>query len=187
MSAESHFHIPRLTTGRLLLREARRSDFDTFAADNADPLARTHLPALDRRMAWRVFCSGMGAWVIDGAGWWMVELRATGEAVGMVGAFYREGPPGEARGDIELGWTMFRKYWSRGFATEAATAALAFSFDTLGVTRAIAHIDATNVASLRVGEHLGMRFEQEVTFYGERTGRYAIEASLASSSDPPSW
>ena len=171
------FCIPPITTPRLLLRGARRADFDAFAADNADPLTRAHVAPLDRRMAWRMFTAAMGAWFIDGAGWWMLEQRVTGELVGMVGAFFREGLEGEARGDLELGWLIIRRHWGCGYATEAARAALAFGFDTLGVDRAIAHIDAANGASIRVSEHIGMVFEGEVDFYAERLGRYAIARS----------
>lgn len=175
MDASPAIHIPRLTTERLLLRESRRSDFEVFAEDYADPVSRAHIGVLDRRMAWRLFGSGMGQWVLDGAGWWMLELRATKEPVGMVGAFFRESPPGAPRGDLELGWSVFRRHWGQGFATEGATAALAFGFDKLAVKRALAHIDASNIASIRVSAHLGMHYETDVDFYGEVTGRYAIE------------
>jgi RimJ/RimL family protein N-acetyltransferase len=176
MSAAPSVQVPRITTARLLLREARRDDFEAFAEDNGDPIARAHVGGvLDRRMAWRVFNSGMGSWIVDGAGWWMVELTAASQPVGMVGAFFREPKADGSKGDLELGWTMFRRHWGQGFATEAAQAALRFGLDELGVKRAIAHIDAGNIASIRVSQHLGMRHETDLDFYGEPTRRYAVE------------
>jgi RimJ/RimL family protein N-acetyltransferase len=163
--------IPRLRTERLLLREPREADFDAFAENHADPLATEFLAGtIDRRAAFRIFVGALGHWMLRGAGWWAVELVETGEFIGMVGAFYRERPS-----DLELGWTLIRRFWRRGFASEAAAAALAFGQERLGAPRIIAHIDAKNIASAGVAERLGMRFEGEVDFFGEQVGRWAIE------------
>lgn len=163
--------VPRIPTKRLLLRELRTSDFDTFAANLADPLATQYLSgAVDRRMAWRIFAASMGSWMLHGAGWWGVELEGSGELVGSVGAFLREIP-----GDLELGWTMYRHCWGHGYASEAAAAARDFAFEHHDVRRLIAHVDAENVASVRVSQHLGMTYEGDVELYGTVTGRYALE------------
>src|SRR5262249_41228981 len=101
--------IPRISTDRLLLREPRTSDFDTFARFYADAeMTRFLSGTLDRRSAWRVFASIAGAWLLTGAGGWAVEVRETGEYVGTVGAFFRAdlgnvGPDS----DLELGWVLF--------------------------------------------------------------------------------
>ena len=60
------------------------------------------------------------------------------------------------RGDIELGYTLARTYWGRGYATEAAEACLALGLDLLGAPRIIALADEENVASQRVAERIGM-------------------------------
>ena len=90
--------IPRLHTPRLLLREYRTADFDAFAANLSDPEATVFIDSADRKSAWRIFASQTGLWLLQGAGWWAVELRETGEHVGNVGAFFREGWP-----EIEIG------------------------------------------------------------------------------------
>jgi RimJ/RimL family protein N-acetyltransferase len=161
--------IPRIRTARLLLRELRESDFDAFAQNLADPVAAEFLSGtVDRRTAFRIFLGSFGFWTLRGAGWWAVELLETGEFVGSVGAFYRERPS-----DLELGWTIVRRFWRRGFASEAAAAALWFGTEQLAATRVVAHIDAKNIPSVRVAEGLGMTYEGEVDFFGERVGRYA--------------
>jgi RimJ/RimL family protein N-acetyltransferase len=170
--------VARITTSRLLLREYRAAEFESFAREFADPLSRTHMPGLvDRRTAWRVFAASMGTWMLNGAGWWAVELLATGELVGTVGAFFRETAlDGKLPVDLELGWIVFRPFWRRGIATEAAAAARTFGFERLDAPRVIAHISPGNVASIRVAERLGMRHEVDVDFYGEeRVSRYAVE------------
>jgi [ribosomal protein S5]-alanine N-acetyltransferase len=57
----------------------------------------------------------------------------------------------------EMGYSLARRYWGRGLATEAARAVMDAAFSTyanLNRIRAMAH--ARNVASLRVMEELGM-------------------------------
>lgn len=78
---------PRLTTPRLLLREFRTADFDEYAENMADPEATKFLSGTtDRRTAWRMFSAAAGYGVLQGAGWWAIESKETGQVVGDVGA-----------------------------------------------------------------------------------------------------
>jgi RimJ/RimL family protein N-acetyltransferase len=185
------FTIPRLPTNRLLLREHRASDFDAYAKHVTDPLASVHLtPMPDRRTAWRAFSSGAGAWALAGGGWWTLELRETGEPVGFVGAFFRETvlerfPLGGAdpEADVELGWSVLREHWHRGYAREAAHEALRWAFSAFAVQRAIAYIDPRNEASLGVARAIGMHDDGEADFYGEPTRRFAVARSARAQGD----
>jgi RimJ/RimL family protein N-acetyltransferase len=67
------------------------------------------------------------------------------------------GPP-EHRG-AELGWVLDPTRSGHGYATEAAHALLHLCFDTLGLHRVTARIDARNEPSLRLADRLGMRRE----------------------------
>lgn len=160
--------VPRLQTPRLLLREYRTGDFDVFAENLTDPVATTFIGAHDRRNAWRIFGCNMGEWVLKGAGWWGLELRETGEFVGNVGAFFREGWP-----EIEMGWNVFRAHWNKGLATEAAAEVMRYAFDVRGEKRVTALVDAKNTPSLKVAAHLGLVFESDTTLFGTPVGRYA--------------
>lgn len=169
--------VARIPTERLLLRELRLTDFETYAMHCTDPQANQFIGGpIDRRRAWSVFASLTGAWMIGGAGWWAVEARDTGELMGTVGAFYRETSlPLGPHVDIELGWSLFRPYWRSGYGTEAARAALRFAFEHHRAGRAIAHIAAANLASASVAKAIGMAFDTETDFYGEPVLRYACE------------
>jgi len=162
---------PRLVTQRLVLRQLEARDFEPFAEQFTSAEAMAPLsPLADRRAAWQKLASLVGMWTLSNAGWWGVELRETNELAGTVGAFFRE-----SGGDLEIGWTVFPRFRRRGIAVEAARAALAHGFSTHNaVTRAIAHVDAPNIASVRVCESLGMSLEGDVDFYGTRLMRYAI-------------
>jgi RimJ/RimL family protein N-acetyltransferase len=62
----------------------------------------------------------------------------------------------------ELGYWIGVPFWGRGFATEAATAVVAFGFDTLRLHRIHAHHFGGNTASQRVLEKIGMRHEGHI-------------------------
>lgn len=174
------FTIPRLKTERLLLREFRREDFDAFAAHNADTEVTKYLSgAVDRRGAWRIFSGATGAWAINNAGWWALETLDTHEHVGTVGAFFRESSfLGDATlsthsTDLELGWSIYKNFWRRGYASEGAAAGLAHALEVHRPPRVVCHITPGNVASVGVAKRLGMRLDQEIaTFYGETALRF---------------
>ena len=68
--------------------------------------------------------------------------------------------------------TLYRAFWGRGFATEAAVEALRYALEVRREPRVTALIDPGNVASLRVASHLGMRHEADAELWGQQVGRY---------------
>lgn len=153
-----------------MLREYRREDFDVFAAHIADPVSSAHLGTADRHAAWRTFCSHAGLWLIHGAGWWAIEERETGQLVGNVGAFFREEST-----VMELGWNTYRAFWGRGFASEAAAAALKHAFEIRGEPKVRALIDSANESSLRVAKRLGLTYEADTQIHGKAVGMYMLQ------------
>jgi ribosomal-protein-alanine N-acetyltransferase len=59
----------------------------------------------------------------------------------------------------ELGYAFNRKYWGKGYATEAASAILQFGFETLKLHRVGATVLPNNFGSIRVLEKLGFQRE----------------------------
>ena len=76
----------------------------------------------------------------------------------MIGYANFHGPPGVndigARDAVELGWTVFPEHRGHGYATEAATALMAWATRTHGITHFISSTTPDNAASLRVHEKL---------------------------------
>ncbi|MGW2412550.1 GNAT family N-acetyltransferase [Streptomyces tubercidicus] len=144
-----------LRTERLLLREWRESDLGPWAAMNADPEVRAHFPEVltPERSA-----ASVARFQADlahrGWGWWALEVRATGEFIGMTGL-----DPVDAEmpfTGVEAGWRLARSSWGHGYATEAGEAALAFGFSTLALPEILAVTTATNLPSQAVMRRLGM-------------------------------
>jgi RimJ/RimL family protein N-acetyltransferase len=72
----------------------------------------------------------------------------------------------------ELGYWIGVPFWNKGFATEAARAAVAFGFQMLGLRRIFAHHFAGNTASQRVLEKIGMRHEGRFRQHIRKWDRY---------------
>ena len=65
---------------------------------------------------------------------------------------------------VEVAWRLARAYWGRGYATEAARAALDYGFEQLGLTEIVALTVPANQRSRRVMERLGMTRSPEDDF-----------------------
>ena len=145
-----------LETERLVLRPFRDADVDAYAALCADPQVMKFLNAtgstISRADAWRQMSMYLGHWELRGFGTWAVEERATGRFAGRVGLHYPDGWP-----DRELGWTLAREFWGKGYAGEAARAAITHAFGTLGWSHLVSLIHPDNHPSARLAERLGYR------------------------------
>jgi RimJ/RimL family protein N-acetyltransferase len=97
-------------------------------------------------------------WDTLGFGLWMVSERDSPDAIGFVGlsvpTFFPEVLPA-----VEVGWRLDPRIWGRGYATEAAQAALRAAFEVLRLSRVISLPQTENPPSVRVAERIGMRRE----------------------------
>jgi [ribosomal protein S5]-alanine N-acetyltransferase len=82
---------------------------------------------------------------------WAVVERETGRVIGDAGFGILQ-----PTGDVELGYTLARAHWGRGYATEAGGACLEAGLAHIAVPRIVAVVDEDNEASLRVPEKIGM-------------------------------
>ncbi len=166
----------QLETERLLLRQWREHDFEPYAKLCADEVVMRYLGGkpFTRAEAWRHMAFLIGHWHLRGYGHFAVEEKATGRFVGRIGFLNPEGWPG-----FEIGWTLGRESWGKGYATEGASRALEYAFDELHKDHVISLIHPENHASMRVAERLGEKregtaeiFDQTLIVFGiDRPGR----------------
>jgi RimJ/RimL family protein N-acetyltransferase len=159
--------IPRLETPRLILRANRFEDFEAMVAIWTDPAVRRHFHGdpLTREDMWSRFLRGFGMWAVMGYGAWAVEEKATGDYVGTVGTFeVKRGIDPALEGMPEAGWTLTPRVHGRGYATEAARAALAWTDAALGYPCLFCIIAPENLASIRVAAKCGFRPWRETVY-----------------------
>jgi len=145
-----------IDTARLRLRQWRTSDREPFSAMNSDarameffsvPLSRDASDAMAER------CQGL----IDqrGCGLWAVEVRQSSAFAGFVGLHVPD-PAFPFSPCVEVGWRLAFQHWGKGYACEAARAALRFGFETLALPEIVSFTTLRNVRSIAVMERLGM-------------------------------
>jgi RimJ/RimL family protein N-acetyltransferase len=151
--------VPQLETERLLLRGWRASDRAPFAALNADPEVMRYFPSVltrsesDQRVE-RIELS----FEQDGFGLWAVEERSSQRFLGFTG-LARPSFDAHFTPAVEIGWRLAREAWGRGFATEAARAAVRFAFVEVGLAELVSFTAEQNARSRAVMRRLGMRHD----------------------------
>jgi RimJ/RimL family protein N-acetyltransferase len=148
--------IPEIRTDRLMLRGWRHADRGPFAELNADPQVAEFLGGpLDRDASDALVDRILVRWDSDGHGLWAVERVEDGRFLGFVGL---AAPSFDAVFSpcVEVGWRLAREAWGRGYATEAAWAALRFGFVELDLDEIVSFTTVANVRSRAVMERLGM-------------------------------
>ena len=148
------FDYEPLRTERLVLRQWTAADRDGYAALNADAETMRYFPSTLSRDESDAMVGRMQAG-LESNGWGLWAVEHDGEFLGFTGlavpAFEAPFTPA-----VEVGWRFARSAWGKGFATEAARAAVAFGFDRLGLTEIVSFTTVANQRSRRVMERIGM-------------------------------
>ena len=153
-----------IKSDRLLLRRWQRSDYEPFAALNADPEVMRYFPAMLSRSESDAMVERMESHhKAHGFGLWAVEHRETTQFMGMIGLnipkFQAHFTP-----TVEVGWRLAQKFWGHGYATEGARAALGYGFQTLGLSEIVSFTAVVNHRSIAVMKRLGMTTDAAENF-----------------------
>jgi len=148
---------PTIETDRLLLRPPIADDFEAWAEFCADPEVTRFLGgALDRAGAWRNMCIMAGAWIVRGQSVFSVIEKSSGRWIGRIGPWQPEDWPG-----TEIGYSLARHAWGKGYAYEGALAATRWAFDELRWHEVIHCIAPANKKSQLIAKRLGARILRE--------------------------
>jgi RimJ/RimL family protein N-acetyltransferase len=150
-----------LETERLRLRQWIESDREPFARLNTDPQVMEFLPSILDRAASDAMIDRLQTKIIEkGWGFWAVESKQDQQFIGFVGL---EIPKSNLPFSpcVEIGWRLAFEYWGKGYATEAAKAALKVGFNKLELSEIVSFTTIDNHRSSAVMERLGMNRESE--------------------------
>ena len=151
--------IPRLETGRLVLRAPLAADHEPVAALLMDPVrARRFGVEPDRSRAWRWFAMNIGHWALRGYGYFVIEDKASGAPCGLTGIWCPEGWP-----EPEPDYAVFAGFEGRGIACEAAICARAWAYTRLDLHSVGPHIVPGNTRSITLAERISATCERTYT------------------------
>jgi ribosomal-protein-alanine N-acetyltransferase len=146
-----------LETERLMLREWGTGDAAALFAFTSDAETMRYIgnclpwEGIERAHAWLVRVAA--SYAERGYGPWAVVERATGRVVGSCGFSYLP-----ALGELDFGYVFARDTWGKGYATEAARAALRYGFERFGFEEVSANTVEEHHASRRVLEKIGFEY-----------------------------
>lgn len=154
-----------IETDRLQLSELTLADAAFTVALLNEPAFLANIgdkEARDEDGARRYLAAGpIASYARHGHGLWKVSLRETGEAIGICGLLRREGLE-----DPDVGFAFLERHWNRGYAAEAARAALAHGEQVLGLRRIVGIVKPHNLASQRVLRKIGLVEAGRITLPG---------------------
>lgn len=109
-----------------------------------------------------------------GVGLWIVEDKVTGEFLGQCGIV-----PQEVEGvtEMEIGYLFVRRFWGKGYATEAALACKNYGFERLNLSKMISLIKVDNIPSTKVAERIGMKMMKKINKWGKEVFVYSVSTN----------
>jgi RimJ/RimL family protein N-acetyltransferase len=164
-----------LTTERLRLRRFTPADLDWLAELYSDPDVTRYLGGVKPRADIEAL---LDVWILryydehPGLGIWMTIERETGERVGLHLLNHIRG-----ESIIQVGFTLMKSAWGKGFGTEMAYAVLRYGFVDRELPRIAAIANLGNHASQHVLTKIGL----------ERRGARAFAHPAYASEGPLAW
>jgi RimJ/RimL family protein N-acetyltransferase len=151
----------RLETERLVLRRWQEDDRGAVVDIWSDPdVWRAIGPGVtgmrfDAAYAASRFEHHLSHWEQHGFGLWLAQERVSGQVAGWVGPAHPTYVP-ELADAVEIGWTLRRRFWGQGMASEGAAAAVQTTLAHTLLDGVISLINPANARSISVAERLGM-------------------------------
>ncbi len=161
-----------LETERLIIRRYTHDDLEELIEMRTDPDVYRYLggtlrqnPAeITKRLDFYMSCYEKLGFGMSAMIW-----KETGENIGGSGL-----QPLEDTGEIEVGYSLKKRFWRMGIGFECASAWLKHGFEDAGLERIVAVADADNIGSWRIMEKCGMSFEKIEFHYNMECRFYAI-------------
>lgn len=150
-----------LETPRLYLREMTSEDAESAYLLNLDPevIQYTGDDPFESIEEAREFLEKYESYKKYGFGRWAVILKETDEYLGWCGLKYTP-----ELDEFDIGYRLMKKFWGKGYATEAAEVCLKLGFEQFNMKTIVGRVMPANSASLRVLEKIGLTYlENRVT------------------------
>lgn len=100
---------------------------------------------------------------------WLVVRKEDGASIGLCGLIKRDTLPG-----TDIGYAYLPEHWGKGYAWEAASAAMAYGRDVVGLPCLLGIVSPSNTASSQLLRKLGMHWVERIE---PNTDLYRMEFS----------
>ena len=147
-------------TERLILAIPSQPDFERYFAIHSDPQTNLFNPngPMNLDTAKASFSEIISHWEKYEFGNWAIKEKTTGEVIGFGGLSYRKYG---SESKLNLGYRFDKNHWGKGYATEAASAVIAFGFEQINLAEIIAFTAVVNQRSQAVMQRLGMQYQYD--------------------------
>lgn len=144
-----------LETPRLYLREMTPLDAENAYLLNLDPevIRYTGDDAFESVAEAKTFLENYASYRTYGFGRWAVIRKETDEYLGWCGLKYTP-----ELDEFDIGYRFMKKFWGKGYATEAAKACLEVGFNQFQMKSIIGRAMTQNGASIRILEKIGLSY-----------------------------
>ncbi len=148
-------------TPRLILREILPDDVDGFFELDSDPEVHKYLgnkPVSDKSELIKVINFVRQQYEENGIGRWAIIDKASNSFIGWAGLKFVQELTNNHINYHDLGYRLIRKYWGKGYATEAALASLNYGFEVMQLQDIFAAAHIHNQASNSILKKVGFNF-----------------------------
>lgn len=160
-----------IETSRLQLRPFTQDDLDDLFRLYSNAEVMKYLSPRSKEQTQASLNKHIQHWQDYNFGMWAVVYKDSGRMIGRCGLGFLDNTP-----EVELGYVFDKSYWRMGIATEAAIATLKYGFREIKLNRIVAIAHPQNIASVRVIQKAGMKYEKNARFYNVDVVYYAVNS-----------
>lgn len=173
-----------IETQRLRLRHFTPNDADELHRIYSNPELFKYM-SNEKPLLWEqtrtVINSIIESWQHYNFGVWALVDKRNQKLIGHCGLKYLENTL-----EVQIGYLLLKSYWGRGLGTEAASAVLKYGFEVANLPQIVAVAKPENIASRRVLEKVGLKYEKDAYFYENNVVYYSISREAYLSNVRPS-
>ncbi|KYC38940.1 acetyltransferase [Scytonema hofmannii PCC 7110] len=167
----------KVETQHLILKEFQLEDFQQLAPILANPQVMKFSLA-GTLSAWQTqekIANFIASYAKYGFGKWAVIFKESNELIGYCGIAVEEI---DNQAEKEIGYRLDPRFWGRGLATEAVTAALRYGFAQLKLPYILGIVERENMKSVRVLKKLGMIYKRDTIYRGIEMNVYRVTQNV---------
>lgn len=161
----------RRETDQLILRDWREDDWpEFFRVTNTPAVMRWLGGVMDEEAMARQRARVEACHAANGFCFWALERKDDGALLGFCGLKRADAPGSSVTGAMEVGWRLREDGWGKGYAREAAIAALDAAFTQFGAEEVVAVTVEGNTGSWGLMKRLGMQRREDLDYSDTRYG-----------------